>query len=300
MSSKAIIILALCIVLNAAIASADNNSATPNNSNNITILGAKSVVITENANGLKAVVETDNDSLVFEQSYQPNATVVSHLSSSGFSLSGGQRKNIKESSVSWEMISNGIGFGFCSAPGAPDEAGIEMGKSFEISWLNILAAQATNRFGNSFSLGVGINWRNYRTTLENCFTVNDGQVNIGQYPEGAEPRLSRIKIFSVQFPLLYGQRLPFGIYKEHMVLRFGPIFNLNSHASVLTAWHDDKRSSEYKVNGINVRPFTIDLFASLHVCSFVSLYARYSPYYALTGHHGPNFHQFSTGLLFMM
>lgn len=175
-----------------------------------------------------------------------------------------------------------------------------MGKSFEISWLNILAAQATNRFGNSFSLGVGINWRNYRTTLDNCFTVTDGVVGTGQYPEGVEPRLSRIKIFSVQFPLLYSQRLPFGIWRERMLLRFGPIFNLNSHASVLTAWHDGKHSSEYKVNGINVRPFTIDLFASLHVCDFVSLYARYSPYYALTGHHSLNFHQFSTGVLFMM
>lgn len=290
MNTKSIIISALFISLSAAAVRADETVTT--------VLGAKSVVITENAKGLKAVVETDEDSLVFEQSYQPNATVVSHLNRSGFSLMG--RQNCGKSSVSWDMISNGLGFGFCSAPGAPGAAGIEMGKSFEISWLNILAVQSTNRFGNSFSLGVGINWRNYRTTLGNCFTVNDGQAGIGQYPEGVEPRLSRIKIFSVQFPFLYGQRLPFGLSKERLILRFGPIFNLNSHASVLTAWRDGKRSSEHKVNGINVRPFTIDLFASLHIWNFVSLYARYTPYNALTGHHQLNFHQFSTGLLFMM
>ena len=291
MKTKAIIILASFIGLSATTVSADETVTT--------ILGAKNVIITENARGLKAVIETENDSLVFNQSYQPNATVVSHLNSSGFSLTGCQNRSRTKSSVSWDMVSNGVGFGFCSAPGAPDAAGIEMGKSFEISWLNILAAQSTNRLGNTFSIGVGINWRNYRTTLDNRFTVTDGQVGIGQYPEGAQPRLSRIKIFSVQFPMLYGQRLPFGVSKERMMLRFGPIFNLNSHASVLTAWRDENRSSEHKVNGMNVRPFTIDIFASLHVWDFVSLYARYSPYNALTGHH-LNFHQFSTGILFMM
>lgn len=291
MKTKAIIILASLIGVSAATMSADETVTT--------ILGAKNIVITENANGLKAVVETENDSLVFEQSYQPDATVVSHLNSSGFSLIGSQNRKCDTSTESWDMISNGLGFGFCSAPGVPGASGIEMGKSFEISWLNIIAAQATNRFGNTFSIGVGINWRNYRTTLGNRFTVTDGQVGIGQYPEGAEPRLSRIKIFSVQFPMLYGQRLPFGVSKERMMLRFGPIFNLNSHASVLTAWRDGNQSSEHKVNGMNVRPFTIDLFASLHVWDFVSLYARYSPYNALTGHH-LNFHQFSTGILFMM
>lgn len=291
MKTKAIIILAAMIGMSGAKVSADELK-------NVTVIGPKKVVITENTNGLRAVVDIDTDSLVFEQPYKPNATVVSHLNCSGLSLTG--KKSRKRSSVSWDMISNGVGFGFCSAPGASGAAGIEMGKSFEVSWLNILAVQATNRYGNSFSLGVGINWRNYRTTLGNCFTVTDGQVGISQYPEGVEPRLSRIKIFSVQFPLLYGQKLPFGIFNDKMTLRFGPIFNFNSHASVLTAWRGDKVSTEYKVNGINVRPFTIDAFASLHLWGFVSLYARYSPYYALTGHKQPNFHQFSTGILFMM
>ena len=117
-----------------------------------------------------------------------------------------------------------------------------------------------------------------------------------------EPRLSRIKIFSVQFPLLYRQSLPFGLFgtkRDKMSIRLGPIFNLNSHASVLSAWREGDVKSEYKVNGINLRPFTIDLFASLHVWDFCSIYVRYSPYHALTGHNKLNFHQLSTGLMFM-
>lgn len=263
-----------------------------------TVIGADRLVITEDSTGVKAIISTEGVERIIEQSYSESTPFVSHLNQQGFSFTG--NKTESKASVSWDMISNGLGFGFCSAPGASEAAGIEMGKSFELSWLNIIAVQARNRYGNSFSLGVGITWRNYRTTLDHNFIVTDGQVETGSYPEGVRPRLSRIKIFSVQFPLLYSQRLPFGISKDKMDLKFGPIFNLNSHASVLTSWKDGDRLSEYKVNGINVRPFTIDLFASVRFRAFCSLYVRYSPYRALTGHRQPNFHQFSTGLMLFM
>lgn len=263
-----------------------------------TIIGADRIIITESPDGLKTIVTQDSTVRVITQTYNNSGSVVvSHMSTSGLSLSG--RRNRHNSSVTWDVISGGLGFGFCAAPGAPDAAGLEAGKSFELSWLHILAVRAANRHGNAFSLGVGINWRNYRTTLDNRFTVTDGQVGIEGYPEGTAPRLSRIKVFSVQFPLLYHQGLPFGVTREHMSLSFGPIFNLNSHASVLSAWRDGETKTEYKVNGINIRPFTIDLFASLRFCDFCSLYVRYSPYHALTGHQ-VNFHQLSTGLLFLM
>lgn len=264
----------------------------------MTIVGADHLVITENPQGFKAVVSTETGERIYEQTYESGTTVVSHLSQQGFSLTGNRTKT--ESSVSWDMISGGLGIGFCSAPGAPKAAGIEQGKSFELSFLNILAAQARIRYENYVSLGVGINWRNYRTTLDNCFTVTDGQVAVGQYPEGVSPRLSRIKIFSVQFPLLYTQWLPFGICREKMAIKLGPIFNLNTYGSVLTAWRDGNSSAEYKVHNINVRPFTIDLFASIHLWDFCAVYARYSPYNALTGNSHLNFHQFSTGIMWFM
>lgn len=264
----------------------------------VVIINPKHVLITETTEGLTTIVTTPTDSQTYHQFYTPYSDISSHISGSGLSLTGKSNRN--SATISWDATAGGLGFGFCSAPGAPESAGMEMGKSFELSWLNILAVKATNRFGNSFSLGVGINWRNYRTTLENCFFVNDGQVEISDYPEGVEPRLSRIKIFSVQFPLLYRQKLPFGITKERLAIALGPIFNLNSHASVLTAWRGEKSSSEYKVNGINVRPFTIDLFAMVHLFECGGLYVRYSPYNALTGHNHLNFHQFSTGIMFFM
>lgn len=288
------------IIISAILSAMANLSVSGENTDTVTtVIGAERLVITETPQGLKTFITKDSVTTAYEQTFPAKEVVETRFFSSyGLSLNGGISS--KQSSVKWEIISGGVGFGFCSAPGAPSAAGIEMGKSFELSWLNILAVQARNRYGNSFSFGVGINWRNYRTTLANNFVVNDGQVEIGNYPEGVEPRLSRIKIFSVQFPLLYRQHLPFGITKERMSVTFGPIFNLNSHASVLSAWKTDDVKSEYKVNGINIRPFTIDLFASVHFWDFCSLYVRYSPYKAMTGNHPMNFHQFSTGILFFM
>ena len=292
MNLKSIILTATAIIgLNLYTTAQSTDSVT-------TIIGAERVLVIDNSDGLKTIVTTSEDEKIYEHSYGPNSTVISHFSHTGFSFSG--NRNRKESAIQWDVIAGGLGFGFCSAPGAPEAAGIEMGKSFELSWLKIMAVQAKNRYGNSFSLGVGINWRNYRTTLGNRFIVNDGQVDLDDYPAGSQALLSRIKIFSVQFPLLYHQKLPFGITKEKISFELGPIFNLNTHASVLSAWKDGSTDAEYKVNGINIRPFTIDLFAMLNLWSFGGIYARYTPYNALTGNNLVNFHQFSTGLMFFM
>lgn len=285
------IILAAFIALGQVPAHAENTDTIT------TIIGAKSVIITESPKGMSAVVNCDSVSKKFEQNYSGERTV-SLFSSYGLSLSGNKAR--KKSSVSWYVRSGGLGLGFCSAPRAPASAGIEMGKSFELSWMNILSILARNKYGNTFTLGIGINWRNYRTTLDNRFIVNDGKVEIGSYPEGVEPRLSRIKIFSLQFPLLYRQKFPFGITKEKLSMSFGPIFNFNTHASVLASWHDGETKSEYKVDGINARPFTIDMFAAVHFWKYGSFYVRYSPYNALTGHHQLNFHQFSTGVMLFL
>lgn len=113
-----------------------------------TVLGADRLVITETPQGLKTFITKDSVTNAYEQTFPTKEVVETRFFSSyGLSLNGG--KSSKQSSVKWEVISGGIAFGFCSAPGAPSAAGIEMGKSFELSWLNILAVQARNRYGNN-------------------------------------------------------------------------------------------------------------------------------------------------------
>lgn len=263
------------------------------------IMNPKRVVITESAAGMDTeIIGYKNDTIIFKQQYSPNATIVSHISKGGLSLLGDKRK--KRSGISWDATSEGFGIGFCSAPGAPGGSNVEQGKSFEVSWLNIIAAKATNRHGNSFTMGVGIDWRNWRTTLDSRFTVTDGIVGTGSYPEGASPRLSRIKVFSVQFPMLWHQNLPAKLFGSQMQMVFGPIFNLNTHGSVLTSWYEDGHKIKDSVNGINLRLFTVDLFAMARIFPGAGVFVRYSPYKMLTGSQRFNFHPFSTGLMFLM
>ena len=290
MNCKTFIIALLAFVTGTAAALADESVT------NIT--GAKNVTITEINHKLVASVETENETMVFVQPIHLYFSTSSIITGEGLSLFRSPKN--RKSSTSWGLTSGGLGFGFCNALNSPGNAGIEMGKSFELSWLNIMGIEATNVYGNKFSLGIGINWRNYRTTLGNCFSIDHGHVTVAPYPDGAEPRLSRIKIFSLQFPLLYRQQFPFGLSKNKMSLTFGPIFNFNTHASVLTAWRENGKKYERKANDVNARPFTIDLFASLHALDFCSFYVRYSPYRALTGRYPLNFNQLSAGLLFLM
>lgn len=276
-------------------ARADKTTATS------TIVGAKSIVITQNEREVKTAIAVGGDTIFFRQNFEETPSIATRMSGSGLSLLG-KTKQKQKSSVSWDVNSGGVGFGFCSALNAPEAAGLEMGKSFEVSWFHILALEATNRFGNSFSLGIGLDWRNYRTTLGNSFELTNGHVDLAAKNDDDEAnlRFSRIKIFSLQFPLLYTQRLPVRLTNCDLKLSFGPIFNVNTHASVMTSWRNHPDNSEYKSNGVNARKLTIDLFASLRVFTGCCLYVRYSPYNVLTGNTGINFQSLSTGMLFLM
>lgn len=265
----------------------------------VTVTDIEKLVITESVEGLDVEI-TDKDSVVMNihHEYSPNSKVISQISNGSVSLLG--RSNKKSTKIEWDMTCGGFGVGFNAASGAPSAAGVEQGKSFGLSWMNILAVTTRNRFGNMFSIGVGVDWRNYRTTLDSRFNVSDGQVGVEEYPDGATPRLSRIKIFSVQFPVLWRQSLPVRFFRQDMHIVFGPVMNLNTHGSVLSSWHEDGRQHKESVNGINLRSFTVDAFVMVHFFEGGGLFFRYSPMKALTGRNDLNFHPLSTGIMFAM
>lgn len=60
------------------------------------------------------------------------------------------------------------------------------------------------RDGNRFSFGCGVEWSNWRMTNRNQFVkANDGTVSVVPLPEGADPKFSRVKTFSLIFPIMY-------------------------------------------------------------------------------------------------
>ena len=63
--------------------------------------------------------------------------------------------------VGWNITSGGVAAGFVNAVGCKD-VNVKMGGSWQFSWLNVVGAKYNNGHGQRFTVGLGIDWRNYK------------------------------------------------------------------------------------------------------------------------------------------
>lgn len=199
----------------------------------------------------------------------------------------------------WSLSSGLLSFGFVSAPGAPQTLPIEMSKSFEIGWNKIIGARYT--YSNfSFDIGFGINWRNYKiTTPDYRFVAEGGKVSSDLYPEGVDPKNSRLKIFMLEAPVTFKLDMPFRVFGHRPSLTAGVILDYATHGSMLTRWKDaEGHKVKVKSNKIGHRRFGYDIVGILGLSDDVGVMVRYSPLSVLRGNGQPHFHTFSAGLVF--
>lgn len=206
-----------------------------------------------------------------------------------FSLPFKKKKHCDRNSI----ITGGLGFGFVNALNAPAGMNVKMGASYEIMWMHIVAYQwrPSCHASASFSIGVGINWKNYRMTGKNQFIQTYGDMTVGAYPENANSDFSRLKVFSWSVPLQYQQNLP-----AKMRLVLGPVINFNTYASLLTEYQLEERKQRYFSKHIHQNPVTVDLMGSLHFNN-IGFYVKYAPTHVLDTEFGPSFNSFSTGVI---
>ena len=193
-------------------------------------------------------------------------------------------------SVGWNITSGGIAFGFVD--GVSSEAEVKMGKSFEISWLNVIGAKYNTGHGQRISVGIGIDWKNYRLDKSARFSVGDNGVRLEDYPSGACSRKSRLKVFALELPVVFRQRVG-----KHVDLFLGEITNFNLHASVLTAYETaEGKVKETCDKGLHPSPVTFDLMAGVNYRK-VGAYLRYSPCRVLKDGYGPKIRTLSVGVV---
>ena len=106
-------------------------------------------------------------------------------------------------SVGWNIYTGGFVIGWDNASGID----VNMGRSIDIGWLNVIGAKFKTRHGQRITMGLGIDWRNFKLNKNVRFQQNNDYLSEGPYPEGAEPKSSRVKVFSLTMPLLVRQRL---------------------------------------------------------------------------------------------
>lgn len=195
----------------------------------------------------------------------------------------------------------GLHFGFTGAIDAPAEMNTQMGKSFEIGVDNLIyyghSFGASGR--NMIQVGMGINWRNYRMTGENRFDMDGDNVLVTGYPEDAEGKFSRIKVFSLTFPIAYSYRTPVkALGKSNLGFKLSAMLNWNSHASMLTQYvlADGSKVKE-KYDRIGQRKFSVDIQLGVQVAPAVCLYVKYTPFDLFkSGTTSPKFQTISTGV----
>ena len=90
-----------------------------------------------------------------------------------------------------------LGMGMVNAVNAPADLNIDMGASYEFSVDNLLKCRYNLIPTTSVSIGVGLNWKNFRMTGRTRFIQEGSNVVLGEYPESADIKFSCLKIFSI-------------------------------------------------------------------------------------------------------
>ena len=187
-----------------------------------------------------------------------------------------------------------VGIGMVNAVNAPDGLNVDMGASYEISVDNLLEFSYNLIPTTSVSLGAGMSWRNYRMTGHTRFVKEGNSIVLDSYPEGADIKFSRLKIFSITVPLLINQAIG-----RKAALSVGPVVNINTYGSLKTRYVLDGEKIKEQSKDIHQNSATVDFMAKLHIGD-IGFYAKYSPSDVLNTEFGPKFSSFSAGVCWFL
>lgn len=266
----------------------------------LNLKNAQKVIVTENSDGVNVEIKGLNDDAEFQTScnipYDKNSVIKTHQS---YTMPMSLYMSINQDIIG---LMQGLHFGFVGDVDAPAAMDTQMGKSFEIGIDNIIFYGY--RFGsthhrNMISVGMGVNWRNYRMTGMNRFDMDGDNAVITGYPEGADPKYSRIKAFSLSFPVSYTYYSPVRMLaKGCLAFKLSAILNWNSHASMLTGYElTDGTKVKENYDKIGQRKFTVDLQLGVQVAPAVGLYVKYTPMdFFKSSTASPKFQTISTGI----
>lgn len=263
------------------------------------------VIITEKSTGTSVIVKGVKGNDMFESSvmvdYPAESSVASKQSTSFEGIKpvrifgDGLLSRFRSSGKGkWDVVVDGVCLGLTKSTGIGVENGPEWSKSIEIGWLSCLSVGYFYK-NRGITLGLGFDWRNYKiTTSEKRLVATPGKgIELDAYPADSHPKNSRLKIFSLQLPLLYRLDIP----KTSLNLKLGPIFNFNTYGSVKTIYitADGNKVDDFSKD-IKPRRFTVDFFGSISLSNTIGIYLRYSPMKVMDAPNSLNFRPLTIGV----
>lgn len=191
-----------------------------------------------------------------------------------------------------DVTMRGFGVGFVDALEAPEGMNVDMGASYELMAPSIFEwAWYPGHSSFNLSIGVGLNWKNYRMTDRNRFIPEGNDIIIGAYPEGAAIEFSRLKVFSWMVPMLMSYEL-----NDWLEVRLGPVVNINTHASLKTRYSLEGKGKKETHDLQHYNRLTVDLMGAVCIKG-LGFYVKYSPCDVLDVDYAPSFKGISSGLI---
>ena len=193
-------------------------------------------------------------------------------------------------------LSSRLGFGLCYGANADYKGPQSVGSSWEIMWT--IAEIEKYGYGkhNGFSIGFGVNWRNFRIDGRSKFVkLDDGTITEENLPAGYDNDFSRIKVFSLTIPVMWKYRT------KQVTFGLGPVFNINTYASIKNRyWDADGEKHKQIFKKIHQRPITVDIMAEVSFHNWFSIYGKFSPMTILNSTYANdvNFQPVSFGIYF--
>lgn len=283
----------LTIMVMGILAGCMNCLAQTSQDTTIVVNNAKKVTIEKSNHSLAVKVEgtEENPSYFYSQQMEVDSTaaVITKEKNADWDFTIPFKKNKPRKYYMTNDITS-LGIGMVNVINAPDNLSIDMGASYEFSVDNLLKCCYNLIPTTSVSLGIGLNWKNYRMTGCTRFIKEGNNLFLDNYPEGADIKFSRLKIFSFTVPLLIHQAIG-----RKAALSLGPVVNINTYGSLKTRYVlNDERIKE-KSKDINQNSATIDFMAKIHLGE-IGFYAKYSPTSVLNPDFGPKFNSYSAGI----
>lgn len=285
------LIASLSVLMLLALPVAANDTTAPDSV--MRVPGPAKVIITEDMNGLNFDIQNEGESATYRVNY-PSTSRVRVTNKSFRAQTPLSFKFSGRGHSSTGLSMEGVCLGLTNPCSQPAPGGLQWSKSIEISWLSCINLYYET--GQSrFSIGLGFDWRNYKTTTsDKCLTVNkQGGLEWSNYPENADGRFSRLKVFSLQLPALWSYDFP----KTNLGLKAGVILDFNTYASVKTGWYNSEGKREHKFSKqLEQNKFTVDFFGALSLCHTFGIYVRYSPMKVMNVEESINFRPLTLGV----
>lgn len=178
--------------------------------------------------------------------------------------------------------------------GAPEGVDFAPFRSWDIDWTVFQYDFTPEKWKTTFSVGAGINWRNYTLSGHDklFYKGEDDVVRIIEREGKWSELSSRIHTLGISFPVLIKQS-----FTKDLALSLGVQVNWNVLCRLNNYYEVEDEEVSYMTKRIGERPLTVDLMGILHI-SKVGVYCKYSPMSVLKTDRGPEFKSISLGVYF--